>query len=61
MEYKVKFFESISIAKIEERVNEFLSKGNVELISFKQADTDDYYCFCLVYKEVSKRNEYERC
>lgn len=60
MEYKVKFFESISIAKIEEIVNEFLSKGNVELISFTQVDSDGY-CFCLVYKEVSKRKEYERC
>lgn len=57
---KIKFFSSISLIGVEERVNTFLEENNYEFVNLILVDAEDN-TFCLVYKENNQRQAYEKC
>ena len=57
---KIKFFSSISLSRVEERVNTFLEENNYEFVNLILVNAEDN-TFCLVYKENSQRQAYEKC
>ena len=58
MKNGVIFFVERTVYDIEKEVNDFLSKNDVEIISFTEIRKYDMdYCFCLVYKEVNSVNK----
>lgn len=57
---KIKFFTSISLIGVGNMINTFLEENNYEFVNLILVDAEDN-TFCLVYKENSQRQAYEKC
>lgn len=57
---KIKFFSSVFMSSVEYMINTFLEGNDYEFVNLILVNAEDN-TFCLVYKENSQRQAYEKC